>query len=79
MVVMHDTGAETVVFTVVLQVGTNYSINKHGDGNKTTAISLITLSDLSALGEKVGSFQWHLCNNRDLLAAPSGVAGINEA
>jgi hypothetical protein len=79
MVVMHDTGAETVVFTVVLPVKTNYSINKHGIGNKTTAILLMTLSVICAREEQVGSFPWHLGNNRDLLAAPSAVAGIKEA
>jgi hypothetical protein len=79
MVAMHGAGAETVVFTEVLTVESNYSINKHGSGNKTTAISLMIPSDVCARNEKAGSFQWHLCNNRDLFAAPSAVAGINEA
>ena len=62
-----------------LPVEPNYSINKHGIGNKTIGISLMTLSDACARDGKAESFPWHLCNDRDLFATLAAAAGINRA
>ena len=48
MVAMHGAEAETVAFTDAFPDETNYSIYKHGIGNKTTAISLMISSGACA-------------------------------
>jgi hypothetical protein len=57
MVVMHGTRAKIVVSRPDLWIKTNYSINKHGLGNKTTAISLLNLSEACARRGEAGPFQ----------------------
>jgi hypothetical protein len=77
MAVMHGTRAGTAAFRSFLPVEPDYSTNKHEIGNKTIEISLMTFSGACARDGKAGSFPWHLCNDRDLLATLAAAAGIN--
>ena len=56
-VVTNGTRAKIVVSRPNLWIKTNYSINKHGLGNKTTAISLLNFFEACARRGQVGPFQ----------------------